>query len=305
MTKKTIDAGMWAHGITVENPGQITPEMESAVNRYLAPLVRVCHRPTLRGTENLPKDGPFLLVANHSAGTGAAEIFSFIVMYLKQVGSHRKLAGFALPLSFRLWPTSALFRGLGVIPSTYEAAADAIGKGVPLLVFPGGDHETLRPIHQAHRVDFGGRVGFLRMAREHGLPIVPMGIAGSHFTAPVLLRSKLLSWLLVLPRLIGQKRWGITLLGALGAALMLAYVPWSLEARMALVWLWLGSPFVMLPWIPWTIRMRIGEPIPPAALFGREAAAGDAELAVALAKVQAAVQAQLDRARQDGAASCQ
>lgn len=165
MSLKKINAGMWARGIHVENPGQITPHMESAVNRFLAPLVRWCHRPTLCGTENLPKDGPFLLVANHSAGTGAAEIFSFIVMYLKKVGAQRKLAGFALPLSFRLWPTSALFRGVGAIPSTYEAAADAIGKGVPLLVFPGGDYETLRLIHQAHRVDFGGRTGFLRMAR--------------------------------------------------------------------------------------------------------------------------------------------
>lgn len=304
MNKKN-DAGRWAEGITVENPGQVSPEFAQWVKRWAWPVLRAMHRPSLCGTENLPAQGPFLLVANHSAAIGAAEIECFIALYLQKVGAQRPLAGFALPLSFRLWPSSWLFRHVGAIPSTYEAARDATAKGVPLLVFPGGDHETLRPLHQANRVDFGGRVGFLRIAREQKLAIVPMGIAGSHYTAPVLFRANWLATALVLPRLFGQKRWGVTLLGVLGAMAILGGVDASWGARAALAWAWLGSPFTLLPWIPWTIRMRIGEPIPPAALFGREAAAGDAELAVALAKVQAAVQAQLDRARQDGAASCQ
>lgn len=306
VAENSNNAGRWAAGIVIANPGQVTPAFAQWVQRRAWPVLRVLHRPSLCGTENLPAQGPFLLVANHSAGIGAAEIECFIALYLQKVGAQRPLAGFALPLSFRLWPSSWLLRQVGAIPSTYEAARDAIGKGVPLLVFPGGDHETLRPLQEANRVDFGGRVGFLRIAREHGLAIVPMGIAGSHYTAPVLWRANWLATALVLPRLFGQKRWGVTLLGALGALAILAGVDAAWPLRAALAWAWLGTPFTLLPWIPWTIRMRIGAPIAASALFAGGAAEGtDAAWRSALATVEAAVQAQLDRARQDGAGSCQ
>jgi len=67
-------------------------------------------------------------------------------------------------------------------------------------------------------------------------------------------------------------------------ALPLAW-PW----RALLVYLWLGSPFIFLPWIPSTIRMRIGAPLPPDMLF--DGAADDAPLGRALVLVEAAVQA--------------
>ncbi len=291
-----MNPGRWAEGVEVASPGQVTPAMAAWVARYLEPVVRLCHRPTLEGVENLPASGAFLLVSNHSAGLGIAEILSFLALYLRQVGPKRRLAGFALPIDFRVYPMSALMKALGTIPSTYAAAERTLAAGVPILVFPGGDHETLRPVWQAHRVDFGGRVGFLRIARAAGVAIVPLGIRGSHFTAPVLVRSKLLATALIVPRLLGVKRWGISLLGVIVAALIAALVPVAWPIRAALVWLWLGSPLVFLAWVPWTIRMRIGTPIPAATLFpGGDESADEAELARALARVEAAVQALVDR----------
>lgn len=58
-------------------------------------------------------------------------------------------------------------------------------------------------------MDFGGRTGFLKIGREAGVPIVPMGIRGSHMTGPVLVRSTQLATLLLLPRVMGQKRWAL------------------------------------------------------------------------------------------------
>lgn len=262
--------------------------------RIIHPIVRLCHRATLEGTHHLPERAPFLLVANHSAGLGITEILSFIALYLRHVGPDRPLAGFALPLGFRVFPLSALLRAVGAIPSTYEAASQTLAAGVPILVFPGGDHETLRSLWQANRVDFGGRLGFLKIALAAGVPVVPLGIRGSHLTAPVLFRSRLLATLLVGPRLIGQKRWGVSLLGALGAAALLAFAPVSWPLRAALTWLWLGSALTFLPWIPWTLRMRIGAPITAADLFPAEARDGDAHLRRALGRVEAAVQALVD-----------
>lgn len=291
----TKGSGFWAEGVEVEHPGRVEPSFASKVRRFLAPVVKLSHRPTLEGLENLPTDRPFMLVANHSAGLGIAEILSFMVLYLEKAGLDRPLAGFALPLGFRVPGLRSVLRGVGAIPSTYAAAEQALAAGVPLLVFPGGDHETLRPVWEAHQVDFGGRTGFLRAARRAHVPIVPMGIRGSHFTAPVLWRSRLLATLLVLPRLIGQKRWGLSVLGVIVSALIVALVPGPWPLRALLVWLWLGSPLVFQAWVPWTIRFRIGKPIEPEELFPEDATHGtDPALWNALPRVESAVQALVD-----------
>ncbi len=288
-----MDLARFARGITVDNPGQPTPAFVRFINRVVLPVVRVVHRPTLTGTEHLPVTGPFLLVANHSAGMGVSEIITFLALYLDQVGAKRPLAGFALPVSFRLFPLTVAMRAVGAVPSSYEGARDALAKGVPLLVFPGGNHETLRPLWQANRVDFGGHVGFLRIAHGHGIPVVPMGIRGAHFTAPMLVRSSRLAWVLVLPRLAGVKRWGISALGLMGALAILLAGPDALWLRVLLTWLWLASPLTFLPWIPWTVRIRVGRPLGTAELFpGGDVQ--DGALQKALTRVQAAVQALVD-----------
>ncbi len=271
-------------------PGRVSPSLVAFARRVVLPVVRVAFRPTLTGLEHLPREGPFLLVGNHSAGLGLAELASFAALYLDRFGAARPLAGFAHPIDFRLGPVARVFRSLGAVPATYEGAAEALAAGVPLLVFPGGDHETMRPLWQARRVDLGGRKGFLKIARAHRLPIVPLGIRGSHHTAPILWRSRALPWALVLPRLAGLKRWPLTVLGLVGA-LALASAPWSWPLRAALVWAWLGSPLTMLPWVPARIAMEVGEPIAPEALFRDD----DPALDGALATVQSALQRIVDR----------
>jgi 1-acyl-sn-glycerol-3-phosphate acyltransferase len=277
----------WERVIEVDNPSAFSPLVVRIAHALFWPLVRLLFRPCLEDVENLPKDGPYLLVANHSAGAGIAEIMCITVLYLRQVGPDRPLALFALPQGFSVSPLSLLLKSIGAIPSTYDAARQTLAKRVPILIFPGGDHETLRPIWQANRVDFGGRTGFLKIARESGVPIVPLGIHGSHYTCPILLRSELLSWLLVVPRVIGLKRWGLSLTGILGAAVILTLAPIGLEWRLLLTWVWLGSPLVFMPIVPWRIRLRIGKPLATQELF---AAGADHELVDALGRVEREVE---------------
>ncbi|MCG3172745.1 MAG: hypothetical protein GMKNLPBB_00900 [Myxococcota bacterium] len=273
----------------VTAPGIVHPAVVRISKWFLLPLMRLMHRPSIRGWENLP-DGPFLLVANHSAGLALSELHSFAALYLEKYGASRPLAGFAHPVGFTVFPISLGHKLLGSIPSTYEAAEEALCAGVPLLVFPGGDHETLRPVWQARRVDFGGRKGFLKIARKMRAPIVPMGIAGSHITAPILWRSKgFLPRILVLPWLLGMKRWAVTALGIVVPGLILA-APVNWWIKPLAIWAWLASPFIFLPVIPATIRMAIGEPIPPDQLFD----GGEGELDRALDQVQSAVQSLVD-----------
>jgi 1-acyl-sn-glycerol-3-phosphate acyltransferase len=284
-------------------PGVVTPRARSIIRRVAAPWVRLCFRPTLSGLEHLPATGPYLLVANHSAGLAVAEICSLMAVWQAQAGPERPLAGFAHPLGLRIWPASAILAGVGAVPSTYDAAREALAAGVPLLIFPGGDHEAMRPVWQAHRVDFGGRRGFLRIAREMNVPIVPLGIRGSHFTVPILWRSRhLLPWGLLAPRLLGVKRWPLTALGVAGllGLLLGPGAAWSLPAQVLAGAAWLTSPLVCLPVVPATIRFRIGPALSPEMLFGSDGAGRDgtedAVLDRALARVEAAVQAMVSSA---------
>ena len=47
-----------------------------------------------------------------------------------------------------------------------------------LLVYPGGDYEVFRPSWERHKVDFDGRMGYVKLAREAGVPIVPVASVG-------------------------------------------------------------------------------------------------------------------------------
>jgi 1-acyl-sn-glycerol-3-phosphate acyltransferase len=279
----------WAERARLGDPGRPTPDVVRFLRAVARPLARILFRPSLEGTGHLPASGPFLLVANHSGAIAVAEVGSFAALYVEQVGVERPLAGVAHPIAFHLWPVSTFLRHAGAIPSTRAACKAVLDAGVPILIFPGGDHEAMRPVWEANRVDFGGRVGFLRLAREAGVPIVPLGIQGSHYTAPILWRSRVLPWLFVVPGLVGFKRWPLTALGVMGGAAIGAFLPASVPWKIVAAGAFAQSPFALLPWVPWTVRMRIGEPIAPEALFGEEG--GEDELRRALAQVEAAVQA--------------
>ena len=259
----------------------------------IGPFVRLAHRPTLEGLENLPASGAYLLVANHSGGIALSELTALVWLWRTKAGPGRKLAAMGHPFGFSIWPISSLVRRLGVIPSTRELALATLAQGIPLLVFPGGDFETSRPIWQANRVQFAGRKGFLRIAREAKVPVVPMGIRGSAWTAPNLWRSRLLSWLLVLPRLVGVRQYPLTVVGLFGA-LVAALLPVHPAARALLAWAWIGSLFAFLPWIPARIRFRIGPPLHPGELYPGDAD-DDRQLELAYQRVESSVQALVDR----------
>ena len=215
-----------------------------------------------------------------------SEIFCLILMYLRHLNGLR-LAALAHPFAFHLPPMPWIMRALGTVPSTYEAASAALEDGATVLVFPGGDHEATRPFWRADVVDFNRRKGFLKIARDANVPIVPMGIENSHWSVPVLWRSRLvLPYGLVLPWLFGLKRYPLTLLAVLGAAAIVAFGvgPLGWPATLALAWLWLASPYTMTPIVPVSIRFRVGAPIPPEELFASD------DLEAAYDRVEGAVQ---------------
>lgn len=272
-------------------PGRPTQLCRTIVDRLVRPVVRIAFRPTISGLEHLPTDRPFMLVGNHSAGLALAELASLAVQW-QHHRSETALAGFAHPSAFRFWPISWLLKQVGAVPATYDAAHETLGQEVSLLVFPGGDHDSFRPVWRAKEVDFNGRLGFLKIARTAEVPIVPMGITGSHYTAPVVWRSKLLPYLLVLPALLGVRRWGLSLgaiLFALACATAAVLTPLPAWAAGLAAWFVATTPLAFLPWIPATIRFRLGPAV--------DVSEGEFEEALALveARIQGLVKSRGDR----------
>ena len=78
----------------------------------------------------------------------------------------------------------------------------ALARGGALLVYPGGDHETYRATWHSAEVDFAHRTGFVRLALELGVPIVPVVAIGGQETALFLGQGERIARLLHLHRLL-------------------------------------------------------------------------------------------------------
>jgi 1-acyl-sn-glycerol-3-phosphate acyltransferase len=157
-------------------------------------------RADVRGLENIPPDGPVLLVGNHSGGTWIADTFIFSQHFYDRFGAGRRFHQLAHDLVFKVPGLRALVERYGTVPASPQNMAEALRRKAALLVYPGGDHETFRPSWEADRVDFAGRTGFVELALEHRVPIVPVVSAGGQETALFLGQGRRLAEALQLDR---------------------------------------------------------------------------------------------------------
>src|SRR6266550_571265 len=96
-------------------------------------------------------------------------------------------------------------RRFGTVPASRANAEAALDAGAALLVYPGGDYEVHRPTWESTKVDFGGRTGFVALALERDVPIVPVVAIGGQETALFLSRGERLARGLRLDRLFRLK----------------------------------------------------------------------------------------------------
>ena len=145
-------------------------------------------RGEVRGLENIPDEGPSLLVGNHSGGTMIADTFVFAGEFYAHFGPGRRFHQLAHDIAVRV-PGTGISRW-GTVAASHENARRAFDKGAPVLVYPGGDYETFRPSWHSDRIEFGGRKGFVKLALERGVPIVPVVAIGGQETALFVTRGE-------------------------------------------------------------------------------------------------------------------
>ncbi|MBO0863923.1 MAG: acyltransferase family protein [Mycobacterium sp.] len=186
-------------------------------------LASLYFRADVRRLDRIPAEGPVLLVGNHSGGNVPPDTFVFTLAFCSYFGVERPFYQLAHNLVTAAPPLRWL-RKFGTVAASHENARLALQSGAAVLVYPGGDYEVFRPSWQRHVVDFGGRKGFVRLARETKVPIVPVASVGGQETALFLSRGQWLAKLLMLDRIARLKSvpislalpWGVNVSDLLG-----------------------------------------------------------------------------------------
>ena len=202
-------------------------------------LVSRYFRADVSGLEQVPEAGPVLLVGNHSGGNVPPDTFLLTLAFISRFGIERPFYQLAHDLVMAS-PVAPVLRRYGTVPASRANAAAALATGAAVLVYPGGDYETHRPSWESQKVDFDHREGFLTLAHELDVPIVPVVSIGGQETALFLWRGEWLARLLRLDRAARLKVLPISIA-----------LPWGLNV---------GDMLGHLPF-PAKVTIRVLEPI--------------------------------------------
>ncbi len=148
------------------------------LQKSLLHLSRWYFRSEVRGLENIP-NGPCLFVGNHNAiAAFSPEIWIFGSHYFEDRNS-LKVLGHDLVLKV---PGLSLLakKYLKYIPNNHNSAMRSLQDGSQVLVYPGGGWESCRPSSLRDQIDFKNRAGFIKLARDAGVPIIPIVSTGGH-----------------------------------------------------------------------------------------------------------------------------
>lgn len=154
--------------------------------KYIGPptyfMYKKYFRAEVEGLDNIPETGPVMLVSNHSGqiAIDGMIIGSACIFDKKPPRMIRSMVEHWVPtIPFVSW----VFARAGQVTGTRENARILLERDGCLLVFPEGVRGISKTYDRAYElVEFG--LGFMRLALETGVPIVPVGVVGGEEQIP-------------------------------------------------------------------------------------------------------------------------
>lgn len=150
-------------------------------------LYRHWFRVRSHGTEHVPRQGPAVLVGNHS-GTlpfDAMMVWTDVILRCRRLP--RPVADHFVP---GLPYVSTLYARAGVVGGSAGNLRALLEAGELPLIFPEGVPGILKPFRERYQLrDF--RVGHAELAIRHQAPVVPVGIVGAEEQMPQVARLPL------------------------------------------------------------------------------------------------------------------
>ncbi|MFJ5547486.1 1-acyl-sn-glycerol-3-phosphate acyltransferase [Streptomyces sp. NPDC093225] len=168
---------------------------ENAWERLLERFVDDWFRLDVLGLENIPQDGPAVLVANHSGAWGL-DAFVLQKTLLRSLG--RPLSVLAAPFVFRLPVLGPYAARKGAVPIGPRACMERLARGELVGMFPEGVSGLEKSFRDGHRLrPFDP--GFAVAALHVGAPVVPVAVIGAEESSPKMGELPGLAKLLDLP----------------------------------------------------------------------------------------------------------
>jgi len=229
------------------------------------------HGARVTGLDRIPA-GAGLYVANHNGGPVTPDSWIFGAAVFDHLGLDDLPFGLGHEWAIRLRGAHSTLVRLGAVRACHENAERLFDADRKVLVYPGGDVDSCRPYARRHRIEFGGRQGYIRLALRSGVPIIPVVTCGAHSVWVVLSDGRRIARTIRSDRWLRMKAWPVTLT-----------IPWGITV---------GFPPPFIP-LPSRILIEVLEPI-HFERTGPKAAEDDLWVAECAARVETAMQACLD-----------
>ena len=202
------------------------------------PLMDYWFRMDIEGWENIPNP-PVLLVGIHSGAPFVWDAWSVGVQWWRHFGEERPLHGTAHDALMAAPVIGSYFRRMGVLPAAPDSMAAALAEGHDVALWPGGEVDSLRPWMKRDEAVLAGRKGFIRLALQSGVPIVPIATVGGPDSMPVIASGRRIAKALQLDKVARMKVFPIAI-----------SAPWGL-----------GPAFLPEIPLPTKIRTAFQEPV--------------------------------------------
>jgi 1-acyl-sn-glycerol-3-phosphate acyltransferase len=170
----------------VPTPAPIDPVLRQrdpeTIRRLFTPIARLSEtyfRAEVEGVEHLTA-GRSMLVSTHNGGCVMPDMQALMVAFWRRFGLETPGYGLTHAIVLRMPWIGKLSMKLGAIAASHENGSKVLRAGHPLLVCPGGDEDALKPFSARHQIVFGRRRGFIRLAIEQQVPIIPIISVGAH-----------------------------------------------------------------------------------------------------------------------------
>jgi 1-acyl-sn-glycerol-3-phosphate acyltransferase len=167
-------------------------------------------RMEIEGWEKIPEP-PVLLIGIHSGAPFVWDAWTVGIQWWRRFGDERPIHGTAHDALMAAPGISHYFRKMGVLPAAADSMLGALSSGRDVLLWPGGEVDSLRPWTKRDEAILGGRKGFVRLAIKAGVPIVPISTVGGPDSMPVLATGKRLAKALQLDKIARLKMFPIAL----------------------------------------------------------------------------------------------
>ena len=215
---------------------------------WMSPIADHYFRADVRHMSRIPAGGPALIVGNHSGGLMTPDSFVFAINFFRHFGADRTAYVLAHQLVAGAPVLGWWLRKMGTVNADPAVARKLLHQGAAVMVYPGGDEDVFRSWRDRNRIHLAKRTGFIRLALQENVPIIPVVSIGGHETALVLSGGKKIAQVLGTDRLF-----------RINSLPLVVAPPWGISP---------GDLLFHIP-LPAKITIEVGRPIDFATEFGR------------------------------------